>query len=138
LKVAKQKEDEGKTVEQKMAERLEALEKAKADSEKQLQRERMLGIGRKMLTDASIPEPPNVEAFVGDDEETTKARFESFIEYQKGVVAEQNKAHDRANGRRVETSHKGMVPSYEQFLALSDDEQRQYSPEEVEKILHGG
>ena len=135
LKAVKAEEDKGKTIEEKNAERIAALEKLNEAKDVALTKERMLGIGRKMLSDASIPEPPHVGALVGNDEETTRKNFEDFIEYEKGRTAEQNKAHDRKHGRRVTGSEDEKPDSYEALFEMTPDEIRAMDPKDVAAII---
>jgi hypothetical protein len=79
-----------------------------------------------------------LDRLVADDVEQTKEFVSAYIETAKELTAEANKAHDRANGRRIETVHKdGGKVSYDQLREMSDDEIKQFSPEEIAKITSG-
>lgn len=130
--------DKSKT-EKTSEERIAALEAETSAAKKEAARERLKGAAREALSEAKVPANATIlERLIGDDAEQTKALVDAYIETVKEITAEVNKAHDRAHGRTVDGSKKTRGLTADQFMQLSDEEQRQYSPEEVSKILAGG
>ena len=130
-KLLKQKEEEGKSEEEKFADRFAAIETELANEKVEKQQAILKGVAISLLSDKGLKPPKYLDRLIGKDAEETEANITSYIEER--LELELNVADEFAknNGRKI-TKGKGDVKTVDDY---SDAEVEAMSNEEFEKIL---
>ncbi len=131
---ARQKELEGKTVEEQLMARVGALEETNTESASDLHHERMKAKGREILDEASIKPPTYFDRLIGKDEEETVKLVTDFVEEQQGRDAERNKEYDRNHGRIVGGGTADAPDAWAKLGELTEQQLQALGPKEVVRL----
>jgi len=131
-KLLKQKEEAGKTEEQKFSERLAEIERERDQEKKERQKAVLKGLAIELLNEKKISAPKYLNRLIGDDEEETQALINDYIEERLSIELQTADEFAKKNGRKVQKSkNTGDMKTLDDY---SDEEIEAMSASEFQKI----
>jgi len=131
-KLLKQKEEDGKTEEQKYADRLTELENKNTATEAREQAAVLKGLAIQLLSENKTKAPKYLDRLIGKDAEETEALIMDYIEEDLARKLEAADEFAKNNGRTVQRNKgKGEMKTLDDY---SDAEIDAMSSSEFEKI----
>ena len=127
-KLLKQKEEEGKSEEQKFSDRLASVETELNNTKAEKQAAILKGVAIQLLGDKGIKAPKYLDRLIGKDAEETEANITEYIEERLSLELSIADEFAKNNGRTVQKPKgKGDLKTIEEYSdeeidAMSDDE----------------
>lgn len=131
-KLLELKEEEGKTEEQKFADRVKSIEDELQATKAEKQAAVLKGLAIQLLSDNKVSAPKYLDRLIGKDKEETNALIMDYIEERLALKLSVADEFAKTNGRTVQrTKGKGDFKTIEEY---SDEEIDAMSAAEFEKI----
>lgn len=131
-KLLKLKDEEGKTEEQKFADRVKSIEDELQATKAEKQAAVLKGLAIQLLSDNKVSAPKYLDRLIGKDKEETNALIMDYIEERLALKLSVADEFAKTNGRTVQrTKGKGDFKTIEEY---SDEEIDAMSAAEFEKI----